>query len=120
MSLSIIIVFILTVFFLLFPLKLAAGALNVERDSFGWCFLALLAASVLHVVAAQIVPGYGNVVAILLSAIAFMLVLGTGFFGGLGIAILHILFSFLIGYVLKAIGFGQFANLGLNDILKFF
>jgi|GEM_PF-4696706 len=118
-TMQVIIVFVLSVFFTLIPLKLAAGALNTERDSFGWCFLALLAASVLQALAFQVVPGYGNIVAVVLSAVAFMLVLGSGFFGGLAIALLHIVFSFLIGYLLKIFGFGQFANLNLGDIFKF-
>ncbi len=90
-----------SIFILIFPLHLAAKAMNAERNGVGWCLLGLFGASFMQALGTA-VPIYGNIVAFLLSATAFAGILGTSFLRGLGIAVLHIIFSvlLLVGVVL--------------------
>ena len=88
-------VLLLAVFILVFPLQLAAGAMGAKRYGVGWCFLSLLGASFMQMVGLS-VPVYGTIVAFLLSSAAFAGILGTDFLRGIGISILHVVFSFLL------------------------
>ncbi len=87
---------------LLIPLKLAAAAMGAERTGLIACLLALVGASLVHGIGLS-VPVYGTVVAFLLSALAFAAILGTGFIRGIGIAVLFMIFSGIITYVLSLI-----------------
>ena len=100
------------------PVKFAAGAMGAERTEFGWCLLALIVATVLHSVGMNIAPVYGTIVAFILAGVGFMLVLRSGFFAGLGIAILHYLFTLAIAWLLTKLGFGMFARTTVWDILN--
>ena len=88
-------VFTIVIFILVFPLHLAARAMDAERNGTGWCLLSLLAASFMQILG-MTVPVFGNIVAFLLSSAVFAGILGTTFLRGIGIAVLHIIFSILI------------------------
>jgi len=63
-------------------------------------------------------PVYGMIAAFILAGVGFMLVLRSGFFAGLGIAVLHYLFTLLIGWGLTKLGFGMFANTTVWDLFN--
>ena len=95
-------VFFLSILILVFPLHLAAKAMNAERNGVGWCLLALFGASFMQMLGTAF-PIAGNVVAFLLSCAAFAGILGTTFLRGIGIAILHIVFSLLLLIITMAV-----------------
>ena len=88
-------VVLVSVFVLVFPVKLAARAMGAKRSGAGWCLLALVGASLMQVLGLA-VPVYGTIVAFLLSCAAFAAILGTSFLRGIGIAILHMIFTVLL------------------------
>ncbi|MCD4674348.1 MAG: hypothetical protein K8R77_16925 [Anaerolineaceae bacterium] len=81
------------------PVKMAAAAMDAKRTGTFWCLIALAGASIMHGLGLT-VPVFGTIIAFILSAIVFAAILGTGFFGGIGIAILHIIFSALLAGVI--------------------
>ena len=91
---------------LIWPLQWAARAMGAKRTGAIWCLLALLGASLLQSLLGAVFPGGGNLVAFLLSALAFAAILETGFLRGVGIALLHFIFS-------VAIVLGLFALFGI-------
>jgi len=97
-------VLLLAVFILVLPVRLAAKAMGARRCGAGWCLVSLVAASVMEALGLS-VPVYGTIVAFLLSCAAFAAILDTGFLRGMGIAILHVLFSALL-LLLAALVFG--------------
>ena len=97
-------VLLIAVFILVFPVQLAARAMGARRFGAGWCLLSLVAASVMQALGLS-VPVYGTIVAFLLSSAAFAAILDTSFLGGMGISILHVIFSVLIAF-LAALVFG--------------
>ena len=101
-------VLLIAVFILVLPLQLAAQAMGARRSGMGSCLRALIGASFMHMLGLSVSP-YGPVVAFLLSSAAFAVILGTGFLRGIGIAILHAVFSFLLLFLaalVLGIGFG--------------
>ena len=84
------------------PVKLAAAAMGAKRTGFGWCFLALIGASILHSIG-LLMPVFGTIIAFLLAAAGFAWFLGTSFLRGIGIAILHVIFAFLISMLISAV-----------------
>jgi hypothetical protein len=97
----------------LLPVKMAAVAMGAKRSGFAWCFLALLAAIVLHSVGLG-APVLGTVVAFLLASAGFAAILGTSFLRGIGIAILQTIFSFVVLFVASLLlGFSWLALVGL-------
>jgi hypothetical protein len=88
-------VLLMAVFILVLPLQLAAHAMGAKRYGVGACLLSLIAASFMQMVGFS-VPVYGTIIAFLLSSAAFAGILGTDFLRGIGISILHIVFSFLL------------------------
>jgi hypothetical protein len=95
----IIIVGLIGLYLIALPVKMAAAAMNAKRTGTIWCLLALVGATILHGIGLSI-PVLGTIIAFLLSALVFAGVLGTGFFGGIGIAILQIIFSALLAGVI--------------------
>jgi hypothetical protein len=84
------------------PVKIAAAAMGAQRTGMFWCLLALVGSSILHAIGAT-VPCIGTVIAFILSALAFSAILGTGFFGGIGIEILTIIFSAILVIILTLV-----------------
>ena len=84
------------------PVRLAASAMGARRTGFFWCFFALIGASVLHSIGLSL-PVFGTIAAFLLAAAAFAAILGTGFLRGIGIAVLHAVFSWLLVLVIGAV-----------------
>lgn len=84
------------------PVKMAAAAMGADRTDTFSSLIALIVASVLHAIGLA-VPVAGTIVAFLLSALAFAVVLGTGFFRGIGIAILHIVFTVILVFILTTV-----------------
>lgn len=100
---------------LILPLKLAAAAMGARRTGALWCLLALLGANILQALGLT-VPVIGSLVAFLLSALAFAAILDTSFMRGIGIAVLHLVFSVavtlmiagMLGIGLTALTAGRF------------
>ncbi len=78
------------------PLRWAARAMNARHSGFGWCLLAMICASILQAIGSAVFMGGGNLLAFLCSALAFAAILGTDFLRGIGLALLHILFTALL------------------------
>lgn len=93
---------LLITFILILPLQMAASAMGAKRTGAIWCILALLAAGVMQTVGTA-APVLGNLIAFLLSALVFAALLDTTFVRGIGIAILHIVFSVILIIILVAI-----------------
>lgn len=92
---------------LIIPVQLAAewaGARNTDMLS---CLVALIFAALIQRGFGILVPGVeqnlGLLITIPLSAIAYMLVLGTGFFKGILIAIAQGILTLLIGFLVTSV-----------------
>ncbi len=115
-TLTTVIVLVVGFFLVLLPLKLAAAAVSAKRTGFGWCFLALLLATFMHSLGLSL-PVFGSIAAFIFSAMSFSLILGTGFLGGIGIAILHLVFSALLLFVASLFGIGAMAALTMPEFI---
>ena len=92
---------------LVLPLKMAAALLGARNTGAFYCLFALLLAVIIQRFVGGIIPGvteeYGMLITIPLAAIAYMLVLGTGFLKAILIAIVQGLI--LIGLTMLMGGF---------------
>lgn len=93
--LTICLVVLVTSFLLIAPVKWAAKLMGAKRTGVLWCLLALLCAGIISTLGLS-VPVAGSIVAFLLSSIVFAAVLGTDFIRGVGIAVLHFVFSLIL------------------------
>jgi hypothetical protein len=102
-----IILLIIVVAVLVLPLKMAAALLGARNTGAFYCLFALLLAVIIQRFAGGLIPGvteeWGLLLTIPLAAIAYMLVLGTGFLKAILIAIVQGLI--LIGATLLLGGF---------------
>jgi len=106
-------VLLVAVFILVLPVQLAAKAMGARRHGSGWCLLALVGASFMQMVGLS-VPVYGTIAAFLLSSAAFGVFLDTGLLRGMGISVLHVVFSALLLF-LSTLVFG-FTFFGLTAL----
>ncbi|QKX15547.1 hypothetical protein [Microbulbifer sp. YPW1] len=87
------ILLIIVVAILVVPLKMAAGMLGARNTGVFSCLFALLLAVIIQHFVGGMIPGVteelGLLITIPLAAIAYMLVLGTGFLKGILIAIIQ-------------------------------
>lgn len=90
------------VFILTLPLKLAAKAMGAKRSGAGWCLLSLMGASFMQILGLS-VPVYGSIAAFLLSSAVFAGILGTDFLRGIGVSILHVIFSAILVLIAAAL-----------------
>jgi hypothetical protein len=97
-----IVVVIVGLFLITLPVKLAASAMGAKRTSTFWCLIALIAASVMHAIGLTL-PVVGTIIAFLLSSVAFAVILGTGILRGMGISVLHVIFSAILVVIVVAI-----------------
>jgi len=105
-----IILLIIVVAILVLPLKMAAAVMGARNTGTFHCLFALLLAVIIQHFVGGLIPGvtqqYGLLITIPLAAIAYMLVLGTGFLKAIVIAIvqglLTIALSLLMGGLLAA------------------
>ena len=84
------------------PVKLAGMVVGARRTGVFWCLLALILASVMHSIG-LVVPCIGSIVAFLLSAVAFAVIMGTGFLGGIVIAVLHVVIAVALAAVVSLV-----------------
>ena len=91
--------FILVLCISVWPVQWAARLMKARNTGFWQCFLALVAATILHGLG-LLAPVAGFIVAFLLSAAGFAAILGTDYLRGIGIAILYVIFSAIILVVL--------------------
>lgn len=98
---------ILSLFVLVWPVQWAAKAMGADRTGFGWCLLALIGSTILQAFGTA-VPVAGNIVALLLAALAFAGILQTTYLRGIGIALLHLIFTVvLIVLITMLLGVGM-------------
>ena len=95
----IILFFILVLCLVVWPVQWAAKMMHARNTGFWICLLALIAATILHSLG-LLAPIAGSIVAFLLSAAGFAAILGTNYLRGIGIAIMHLIFSAIILAVL--------------------
>ncbi|MFC6632415.1 hypothetical protein [Microbulbifer taiwanensis] len=106
-----IILLIVIVAVLVLPLKMAAAMLGARNTGAFHCLFALLLAVIIQRFVGGLIPGvteeYGMLITIPLAAIAYMLVLGTGFLKAVLIAIVQGLIligaTLLLGTLLAAV-----------------
>ena len=88
-----IILLIVVVAVLVLPLKMAAAMMGARNTGAFYCLFALLLAVVIQRFVGGMIPGvteeFGLLITIPLAAIAYMLVLGTGFLKAIAIAIVQ-------------------------------
>jgi hypothetical protein len=111
-------VIILTILaILILPVKLAADYVGARNTGVLMCIVALIFAAVIqHAVAILLpqlafnYPALSPLVSILLSAFAYMLVLGTSYGKGIAIAILQVILTVLLVFLFGLLGLsmGQF------------
>ena len=105
------ILLIIVVAILVLPLKLAAGMLGARNTGVFSCLFALLLAVIIQHFVGGMIPGvteeFGVLLTIPIAAIAYMLVLGTGFLKGILIALIQglltIALTLLLGGFVAAI-----------------
>ncbi|WP_299591719.1 hypothetical protein [uncultured Microbulbifer sp.] len=109
MEFLILLIFVVAI--LVLPLKMAAAMLGARNTGVFSCLFALLLAVIIQHFVGGLIPGvteeWGILITIPLAAIAYMLVLGTGFFKGILIALvqglLTIGLTLLLGGVMTAL-----------------
>lgn len=105
------ILLIIVVAILVLPLKMAAGMLGARNTGVFSCLFALLLAVIIQHFVGGMIPGvteeFGVLITIPIAAIAYMLVLGTGFLKGILIALIQglltIALTLLLGGFVAAI-----------------
>lgn len=95
----------------IWPVRLAAQAVGARTPGWLRCTVALVVANVLHGVGLA-APVLGALVAFLLSAVAFAVLLGTGYGRALVIAVLQMVLTYLIGFAI-AVFFGGVLGIAL-------
>ncbi len=103
-------IFLVVLFVMVFPLQMAARFMQAERSSALWCLLALVCSNIAQSLAPVFLP-LSAILSLLLSAAVFAGMLGTSFLKGIGIALLHGFFSFMLIILFLALGLG-FASAG--------
>ncbi|GAB2890583.1 hypothetical protein ACCI51_03400 [Microbulbifer echini] len=102
---------IIMVAVLVLPLKMAAAMMGARNTGVFHCLFALLLALIVQRIVGGMLPGVSDSAGILLTiplaAIAYMLVLGTGFLKAIIIAILQGIITFLAMLLFA----GMFANI---------
>lgn len=98
---------------LILPIKIAANYVNARRTGAFMCLFALLFAAIIQSGVAFVFPLLeilhpiiDSIAALLLSAFAYMLVLGTSYIKGIIIALLQIILSFLLLFLISMMGLG--------------
>ena len=91
----------LVLFIALVPIKVGAMLVRARRDGLGACLLALIVAAVFAWVLHRFVP-HGQVLTVLTSALAYMLVLDTDYIKGLAIAALQFAVTWFLVLTLGA------------------
>ena len=82
------------------PVKLAAGWVGAERDGWIISFLTLVPTAIINAIAGPLF-NYGFIVALFVSALGYMLVLGTTYLRGVVVAIAQAVFSVILLFVLS-------------------
>lgn len=97
--------FIVVIAVLVIPLKMAASIADAKRRDVFSCIAAMIVAGAIQLTAARLIPNVSQNMGILLSlpltAVGYMLILGTTFFKAVGIAILQIVFLIAGVYLLR-------------------
>lgn len=98
---------------LILPIKLAADYVGAKNSGILMCIVALIFAAVIQKAVAVLLPqlsfnypALNPLISILLSALAYMLVLGTSYGKGIVIAILQIILTVILVFVFGLLGLG--------------
>jgi hypothetical protein len=96
---------------LILPIKLAADYVGAKNTGILMCIVALIFAAVIQKAVAVLLPqlsfnypALSPLVSILLSALAYMLILGTSYGKGIAIAILQVILTLLLLFVFGLLG----------------
>lgn len=96
------IIYLIALFLITLPVRMAADAMGAKRNGFLWSLLAIFGASLMYGFGLSF-PVFGTLAAFLLSSAAFAFILGTDFLRGMGIHLLSVLFGLLIGFLVNAL-----------------
>ena len=98
---------------LILPVKFAADYVGAKNTGILMCIVALIFAAVIQKAVAIVLPqlqfnyqALSPLISILLSALAYMLVLGTSYGKGIAIAILQIILTVLLLFLFGLLGLG--------------
>jgi len=98
---------------LILPVKLAADYVGARNTGFLMCIVALIFAAIIQKAVAVLLPqlafnypALSPLISILLSALAYMLVLGTSYGKGIAIAILQVILTILLVFLFGLLGLG--------------
>jgi len=85
-------IFLVIIFFLIWPLQIAAKMIEAKRTGFGSCFLAILASNVLSAIVFAVLPQlmvFAVLANVLITAFVFAGVLGTTFIKAVAITLVY-------------------------------
>jgi len=97
-----ILIIVISLIVMVLPVQWAARAMGARRTGFGRCLLALLGASILHSLGLML-PVAGTLGAFFLAALGFAAILNVSYMRGIGVALLHFIFSVIILMALAAV-----------------
>lgn len=96
---------------LILPVKLAADYVGARNTGFLMCLVALIFAAIIQKAVSVLLPqlafnypALAPLISILLSALAYMLVLGTSYGKGIAIAILQVILTLILIFVFSLLG----------------
>jgi len=98
---------------LILPIKFAASYVGAKNTGVFMCLLALIFAAIIQkgvTISFPLIsiqhPIFDSIGALFLSAFAYMLVLGTTYLKGIAIALIQILFTVLLVFIIGLLGLG--------------
>jgi hypothetical protein len=97
------------------PVMVGARVVGARRDGFWICFGALLIASLISWFAVRLFHGLG-ILGIFGSALGYMLVLDTTYLRGLGIAVIQLILTVVLVFVLMATAIGSMFH--MKDMMR--
>ncbi len=98
------VIVLVAVALIIWPVQIAAKLVGARHSGLLRCLLALIVSNVLHGIGLT-VPVAGSLVAFLLSAVAFAVLLGTGFLRAIVLAVLQMVLFFVVAAAI-AVFFG--------------
>jgi hypothetical protein len=97
------------------PVMVGARVVGARRDGFWICFGALLIAGLISWFAVRLFHGLG-ILGIFASALGYMLVLDTTYLRGLGIAVIQMILTVVLVFVLMATAIGSMFH--MKDMMR--
>lgn len=104
---------IVIVVLLIAPIKIAANYVGARNTGIFMCIIALIFSAAIQTGVSKFIPQLAEIhpvisvlVALLLSGLAYMLVLGTTYLKGIVIAIIQVVLTYIIAFIIGLLGLG--------------